>query len=190
MLRSTVLRPSAWVAVGTLAFSGVAAAASDGGFYAALATGNADSDGTTAAFAVDDGDLGLVALLGFALLPSVAIEAGYADFGEVDALGPAGGISVETDGFLLGLRAQLPIGADVFVQGRAGAFLWDVATRTTLPVGPTVGGDDDGVAAYYGLGARWDFAEAWGASVDYTHHETSAFDVDFLAATLYYRFDF
>ena len=68
-------------------------------------------------------------------------------------------------------------------------FLWDVEGEFRFP-GSSGSSANDGEDFYYGIGARWDFADHWGASIDLTRHETDDFDVDFASATLYWDFDF
>jgi len=137
---------------------------------------------------VDDNDTSFKLLGGYAFNPNFMLEGLYTDFGEFTGpqiLGTR--TSIEGDGFGLGVRGEIPLGARFALYGRVGAFFWSADARTVGGVLP-LSVNDSGTDVYFGVGGRLKFNEAVSLFLDFDRFSLDPADVDMW--TLGLEFDF
>lgn len=93
---------------------------------------------------------------------SVAIEAGYIDFGEYGN----NSYNAELDGYTLGVNLGLPITDYVTLFAKGGQLWWDAEVNSIIADGST-----DGNELYYGAGVSFAMSEGWDLRVDYTRYD-------------------
>lgn len=150
------------VAVLAAGFAG-GAAAEDTGFYVGGSVGWAYAEGNPADviddegfdqfgdFNFDDDDFGYKLYAGWQILPILAVEAGYVDFGEIEDDTPISRTRVTTDAWDAFVVGNLPLGFfDIFAK--VGVVSYDV--DYDVDGGSLSFSDDDsGTDPAYGLGA-------------------------------------
>ena len=155
---------------------------------------------------IDDTDTAFKLGVGYRFSEHFAAELGYVDLGEATvsttsanniSIGGTtaslnGSIENDVDGFIVGLRGDIPVYDSVNLFARAGIYVWDAdaSNSGTLTVGgnPVSVEDDDGEDLYFGLGAEYMFSDHFGASIEYTRYDLDIGDADVFSAGLRYFF--
>lgn len=162
-LTSTVLSGLAALA---LAAPAQAATSAYAGLSVGQTTAQVDSNEICPAFGdiqcnIDDSDTGFKLFVGAKLSSNFALEAGFADLGEVrmtgvDSVFGNSSTTTEASALFAAARGIIPVGPDFSLFGKLGAHLWMAdwsLTSTTLS-----GSDDaDGAGFLFGLGGSVTF---------------------------------
>lgn len=110
------------------------------------------------------------------------VEAGYANFGELEGEDDAADADFQADGFEIAALGYLPIGQfSPFIK--VGQLFWESETN----VGP-VSADDDGNDFFFGVGAQYDVNEAFAVRLEANRYEMAEADVDALWASAQLNF--
>ena len=191
-----------------------AANAKDSGWYLGAGVGQVDYDspiseseadanlaynGITGTTSIDDTDTGWKLFGGYQINRNFALELGYVNLGEfgldIDFTAPVAGsanASIEVDGFALSGLGILPIGDKFGVFGRVGAYAWEANADATVSVSGigtvSLSDDEDGTDFFYGIGAKYDFMENFGARVEWERYDIDGDDVDLISGSLVYIF--
>ena len=116
------------------------------------------------------------------------LEAGYHSFGtfdeELDIGGVLSDVSVEADGYTLGAALGFPLGENLSLFGRAGAFFWDANADVNNITLATP--EDENL--YYGAGADFKVSERLSLIGDWTRYELDETDSDVISIGIRYRF--
>lgn len=204
------------VAASVAALMGTATTASAESWYVFGDVGQSDYDlgapGT--GFTVDETDTMYNIGLGYRFNENFAVEVGYTDLGEASIATTApvsgtlfgsnfsadGRADIETDGFFLGLRGDLPVSDSVNLFAKAGLINWesDVTFTGTFTLGAdsfsgTAGAElADGTDPYFGFGADWKLSENFAINAQYTMYKLDVdgedLDIDGLTVGLSYAF--
>ncbi len=137
----------------------LSAAAEDTGFYFGGSVGWAyqESDFGNAFDELgdinfDDDDFGWKGFVGWEILPVLAIEGGYVDFGEVDNRADRVRSTISSDGWDAFLVGNLPLGfIDLFAK--IGVISYNSDVKFNLDTGDSVSDDDSSTDPAYGVGA-------------------------------------
>lgn len=175
-MRNTLLSLSVAAVLGLTAFG---AHAQDTGAYIGAGVGQAFVDEG----AYDDEDTAYSVFGGYQFHRNFALEAGYTDFGklEADAAAPA----LEASSVSLAAVGILPFTERFSGYAKAGIQRWDL--DDALP-GLTGTLDDSGTDALYGAGVQYRFNDRLALRAEYTRSEIEDIDLD--TAQLQLRFDF
>jgi uncharacterized repeat protein (TIGR01451 family) len=215
--RAVVAGTAALVLASSLAFVPRAEA---GNWYAGVSAGSTDlgtsseeyrdalsgAGITPRAVSLDDSDSGFKAFGGYSFNEYFAIEAGYADLGEVESsfatTVPPNAVdsTVRTaanvhpyfaGGATLALVGKVPVGDRVELFAKGGAFMWD-NTEVDLEVvsGATFSTslDRDGSDAFYGAGVSLDIGAGWRVRGEWERYEIDDQDADFISFGVERRF--
>ena len=116
---------------------------------------------------------------GYWFNPNFAAEAFYTNLGEDSS----DGASTKLDGFGVGVVGKKNFGPDntgFFIDGRAGAL----HAKTDVRLAGLGSDSDHSTKPYVGVGAGYDFSQAFGVSLNYDYHRADAFGGDATAKTL------
>lgn len=177
--------------ISVLGLSGAALAATeDRGFYFGTGAGEAEAKDAEDFGLRDDTETAFRLFGGYEFSRYLAAEVGYVDFGHYSGSiptieGPAR-TRIGLDGFSVGLRPQLELGRNWFVQAQLGAFIWDADAVVDGAIG-RFRETDNGKDPYWGIGVGRSFAGTWRLSGEWTRFETDESDVDFLNLAMSYR---
>jgi OOP family OmpA-OmpF porin len=163
----------------TLGAAAFGANAQDKGFYAGAGVGQSFVDEG----AYDDEDTAFSLFGGYQFNKYFGLEAGYADFGKIEANGA--GPALEGDSAYLTAVGTLPITDRFSAYAKAGLHRWNV--DTALP-GLTGNNDDSGSDPTYGVGMQYRFTDRVALRGEYSRFEVEDLDADL--AQLQVRFDF
>ena len=163
----------------TLGAAAFGANAQDKGFYAGAGVGQSFVDEG----AYDDEDTAFSVFGGYQFNKYFGLEAGYADFGKIEAEGT--GAAFEGDSAYLTAVGTLPITDRFSAYAKAGLHRWNV--DTALP-GLTGNNDDSGSDPTYGVGVQYRFTDRVALRGEYSRFEIEDLDADL--AQLQVRFDF
>ena len=162
----------------TLGAAAFGAQAQDRGFYAGAGAGQSfvDEQG------YDDEDTAFAVFGGYQVNRYFGVEAGYADFGEIepDTVGP----ELEADTGYLVAVGSLPISDSFSAYAKAGLHRWNLDAE--LP--GLAHSDDSGSDPTYGLGLQYRFTDHVALRGEYSRFEIEDADADL--AQLQVRFDF
>ncbi|MGI9343365.1 MAG: outer membrane beta-barrel protein [Gammaproteobacteria bacterium] len=144
-----VLAPGvAWAAEGDLPYR-------TSGFYLGLGAGYSDLELKAQPVNVSGGDFGYKAFAGYrfprAFLPwgiNIALEAAWADLGEVTDDAPGARLALAVDGFVGSIVGYVPITHRFELFGKAGAYVWDAE----LAANGVTQDKDDGTDLALGVG--------------------------------------
>lgn len=164
----------------TLGAAAFSANAQDTGFYAGAGVGQSFVDEQ----AYDDEDTAFSVFGGYQFNRYFALEAGYADFGKVEAEGGVGPDLEANAGYLTAV-GSVPITDNFSAYAKAGFHRWDLDADLPGVVG---NGDDSGSDPTYGLGAQYRFTDRVALRGEYNRFEVEDTDVDL--AQVQVRFDF
>ena len=163
-------------------------ASAESGFFFGGSIGAATLDDTFDGFGVDTDSTSFRLNAGWQFSDSFALEAGYHDFGkfdeELDIGGVLSDVDLRADGYTLGLTAGIPMGQNLSLFGRAGAFIWEGEARLD---GFSVEGFDD-ENLYYGGGASFKVSEQLSLIGDWTRYELDETESDVISIGFRYRF--
>lgn len=165
-------------AILSLAAIGAAQAAEPAGFYLGAGAGQAMVDEG----ALDDEDTAFTGFAGYQFNRYFGLEAGYADFGEVEVSGVPGA-RVEADATYLVAVGSVPFTDRFSGYAKAGYSDWDAEASVAGLVA-----DDSGNDPTYGLGLQYRFTDHLALRGEYSRFELEDTDVDLAQAQL--RFDF
>ena len=173
--------------VSTLAAAPLTASA-DSGFFFGGSVGAATLDDNIDTFALDTDSTSFRLNAGWQFSDFLAIEAGYHDFGKFDESLDLGGVlsdvNLRADGYTLGATANIPLGANLSLLGRAGAFIWEGDARVD---GLRIEGFDD-ENLYYGAGADFKVSDKFSLIGDWTRYELDDTESDVISIGFRYRF--
>ena len=175
------------VLASTLAAAPLTASA-DSGFFVGGSVGAATLDDRIDTFALDTDSTSFRLNAGWQFSDFLAIEAGYHDFGkfdeEVDLGGILSDVNLRADGYTLGLTTSIPLGSNLSLFGRAGAFIWEGDARVD---GLRIEGFDD-ENLYYGAGADFKVSDRFALIGDWTRYELDDTESDVISIGFRYRF--
>ena len=162
----------------TLGAAAFGAQAQDQGFYAGAGVGQSFVDEGI----YDDEDTAFSVFGGYQFNRYFALEAGYADFGkiEADVLAP----ELEADSAYLTAVGSLPITEQFSAYAKAGFHAWNLDAE--LP--GLIDSDDSGTDPTYGVGLQYRFTDLIALRGEYSRFEVEDADADL--AQLQVRFDF
>lgn len=173
--------------VSTLAAAPLTASA-DSGFFLGGSLGAATLDDDIDTFALDADSTSFRINAGWQFSDFLAIEAGYHDFGKFDETLDLGGVlsdvDLRADGYTLGATANIPLGSNLSLFGRAGAFIWEGDARVD---GLRIEGFDD-ENLYYGAGADFKVSDRLSLIGDWTRYELDDTESDVISIGLRFRF--
>ena len=166
-------------------FTGVASAAGYIGASAGITTVDVCDDVTAVlpGLNCDDEDTGLKVFGGFKANQNFAIEALWADLGEVSASAGGTTATVGVDGFGIAAVGMIPLGEKFGVFGKVGAFMWDASGG-----GAASGLSEDGTDLMFGAGVNWNFTEKVGLRAEWERFDIDGDDVDFLSVGVQFNF--
>jgi hypothetical protein len=151
--------------------------------------------------AVNIGDLdrnGYRLFAAFRLNANWAVEAGYADLGEVSATAsatvPAGeaeayasalldSLPASASGFEASLHYRYPLGRDFALSARAGAWRWENEQRVTFG-DQRLNASPDGTDLLFGVAIEWSPARQWDVGLEASRYRVDDETLDVLAANL------
>lgn len=179
MIKNNKMLPSFLLAaaLGTTAFT--AQAAEDAGFYSGFGVGQALVDER----AYDDEDTAFSALGGYQFNRYFALEAGYADLGEIEP--EVAGRALEASTVYFTAVGIVPFSSRFSGYAKAGIQRWDLDTALPGLVGT---GDDSGSDPTYSLGLQYRLTDAFALRGEYSRFEIEDLDADL--AQVQVRFDF
>jgi OOP family OmpA-OmpF porin len=164
--------------------------------------------GYTAVSDMDDTDTGWKLFGGYEFTENWAVEGAYVDLGDVttDTVvtnGPPGWTPQDfvnaaatkhpysVDGFTITGKGTYPFGNGFTAFAKLGLFAWDADIKVKcVGCSPAAKApdDEDGVDFTGGLGVGYDFANNFGVRAEWERFTTDRDDVDFLSASVLYRF--
>ncbi|TWI01860.1 opacity protein-like surface antigen [Luteimonas cucumeris] len=156
-----------------------AQAADEPGFYLGAGVGQSFVDEA----AYDDEDTAFSAFGGYQFNRYFGIEAGYADFGKLQASGA--GRALEANAAYLTAVGTVPFTEQFSGYAKAGFQRWDL--DNAIP-SLTRSSDDSGSDPTYGLGLQYRFNDKVALRGEYSRFEVEDIDLDL--AQLQVRFDF
>lgn len=163
-------------------------ASADSGFFVGGSVGSATLDDSIDTFALDADSTSFRLNAGWQFSDFLAIEAGYHDFGKFDEEFDLGGVltdvDLRADGYTLGLTTSIPMGSNLSLFGRLGAFAWEGDARVD---GLRIEGFDD-ENLYYGAGADFKVTERLSLLGDWTRYELDDTESDVISIGFRYRF--
>ena len=168
-----------FAAIAGLVLATPAMAADDGGFYVGAGIGSFGVD--VGGFSADD--MGYKVLGGWMFNPYIGAELEYIDGGTAED----GGVEIDTSGFNASLLGAYPIGDQFSVFAKVGMLFWDA----DFDFGDSElgSGSDDGEDFSWGVGAGFDFTDAFGVIVEYQGFEIEDTDtVDMFSASVLWKF--
>jgi OmpA-OmpF porin, OOP family len=163
----------------TLGAAAFGAHAQDKGFYAGAGVGQSFVDEGV----FDDEDTAFSVFGGYQFNPYFGLEAGYADFGKIEATGV--GAALEADTAYLTAVGSLPITDNFSAYAKAGFHSWNLDSE--LP-GLVSNSDESGTDPTYGLGVQYRFTDHVALRGEYSRFEVEDADADL--AQVQVRFDF
>jgi hypothetical protein len=191
---ATASAESAWY--GGLQFGPVRGDVSEGDVNARLADAGYD---VTATFADLKRNAWRV-YAGYQLMPHLAIEAGYTDFGEVRARleGNVADITAflasanqlhphSAKGLEVSLHGLYPVTQRISIGGRGGILRWRSSYLATNLDGEFNRFNDDGAGAFLGAGVEFAVHRALSVGVDWTHYRIAGESIDFTGFGVSYR---
>ena len=175
--RNILSRTLLAVVIGAAAF-GAQAADDQARFYAGAGVGQSFVDES----GINDEDTAFSAFAGYQFNRYFSLEAGYADFGELEANGTPVGLEASSAYFTA--VGSVPFTDRLSGYAKAGVHRWDL--DTALP--GLTGAEDSGSDPTYGLGLQYRFTDSVALRGEYSRFEIEDADVDL--AQLQVRFDF
>lgn len=164
------------VLFGAAAFG--AQAAENKGFYAGAGAGQSYVDEG----AYDDEDTAFSVFGGYQFNRYFGLEAGYADFGKLQA--DVAASDLEADAAYLTAVASVPVTDKFSAYAKAGFQRWNLDAPVT-----TVGTvDDSGTDPTYGVGVQYRFNDAFALRGEYSRFEIEDADLDLAQVQLRYDF--
>jgi len=163
-------------------------AMADSGFILAGSIGSSTLEENFEGFGIDTNTTAWRFTAGWQFGDYFTLEAGYHDFGRFDQrfdLGDAVAIvAVEADGYTVGATLGLPVGDNLILFARGGAFIWEAEARLDnrnfdFP---------EDTNPYYGAGADFKVTRRLSLVGDWTRYELDAAASDVISLGFRYRF--
>lgn len=160
----------------------------DSGFVLAGSIGSSTLDESFEGFGIDTSTTAWRFTAGWQFSDYFTLDAGYHNFGQFDQrfdLGDAIAIvSVEADGYTVGATLGLPVGENLTLFARGGAFIWEAEARLDnrnfdFP---------EDTNPYYGAGADFKVTRRLSLVGDWTRYELDAAESDVISLGFRYRF--
>jgi OOP family OmpA-OmpF porin len=186
MLQRKIKQVMAGLLVLTLcSFTGIASAGGYVGAGAGITTVDVcdDINGAFPGLSCDDEDTGFKIFGGYKANEHFAIEALWADLGEVSVSGPGGSLSLSVDGFGAAAVGILPLNEKFGLFGKIGMFMWDISGG-----GLASGASDDGTDIMFGAGVNWNLTQKFGLRAEWERFDVDGDDVDFLSIGAQFNF--
>jgi PKD repeat protein len=191
--------------------------AQDTDWYGGLGGGTSSADYDAASFPpdmaalghtvsnvnIDDGGTGWKIFGGYNFNEYFAAELAYVDLGEVSAsfdvvtndvsqmfVDAAGLLPVSGDGYSVSLLGRYPLGERGAIFAKVGGYFWE-ADLDVSATGNVIGSGSssiDGTDVGYGIGGDYNFSGNFGLRLEWERYALDKNDVDFLSASLLYRF--
>lgn len=157
-MKPTYPHLAALTAAALFALSAAPVSAAENGFYIGGSIGSSlvededdiDIGDEVERFDLDDDDFGWKGYVGFQILPFLALEGGYVDFGEVKGDTTSFTVNTEIDGWNAFVVGKIPI-AFVDVFAKLGIISWDLDVSLDPDADDNFSSSDEDVA--YGIGA-------------------------------------
>jgi opacity protein-like surface antigen len=166
------------LSVALCAFTGVAHADNDSGFYAGAGVGqfnvniNDISDVDNAVEKLDDSDTSWKAFVGWRFNPFISLEAAYIDFGKpgdnFNATGTSGNYELGVSGFAPYVVGTLPLGP-IELFAKLGYYYYDVDVKVNIdqPTAPDIDSSHSKSDVIYGAGVGITLFEHLNARLEY-----------------------
>lgn len=137
----------------------------------------------------EDSEIGFGISGGYQFNEFFAAELGARFASGFDATVSSGGSSFDADtdfqSFSVGGRANLPLGANFALTGKAGFHFWDQEVNVD---GSSLQFSEDGTDPYFGAGAELLVSEEIGIRAEYTRFTGEETDADLISASAVIRF--
>ena len=138
---------------------------------------------------IDDSDTQWEVYGGWRLLKFVALEAGYADMGQVSAASTidTSSVSMSAAGLSVSALGVLPVGNfDLFAK--MGYLYWDADLSIFDEALGQIDTGDDGDDTVIGAGVVWNYPGPGAARLEYEQTQIGSLDIDSVAAGLSFMF--
>ena len=146
----------------------VGAAELPDGWYLGGALGSVNVDSSAARTGAEDASFNLYG--GYQFGRGIALEAGYVDFGDLDARpGPLMGIGrtrIKASGFAFAAAGRIPLGRSFDFEAKLGAFFWDGDSSV-----PGVFTDPGTINPYGALGLGWNATDRIALTASWTYYD-------------------
>jgi OOP family OmpA-OmpF porin len=180
------------------AFIALPVAAQDAGVYIGGHIGQASAkdfcDGVGGpGVSCEDSDTAWKALVGYQFNRNFAVELGYINFGEVEARGPGGTVSVEATAFDLMAVGSLPVVDRFSVYGKLGLYRGETDGRANTVL-LTASSSESNTDLTFGFGARFDISRnfavraEWQRYADVGGGDVGEDDIDVISIGALFRF--
>ena len=185
-MKQKVFSKSSMVALLTIGLSILTTAQAEG-LYGQLEIASSsideqiDADGFI--LGLDDSTSAYRIALGYDWSPRVSLEAGYNDFGEVNANLDFGTVEAEADGLELGFVFRWPLSERFSLTGRAGYLWWDAETRVA-----NLSATDSGSDPFLGIGGEFQASERVAVTLGWSRYKLDDIDVDYASLGLRFQF--
>jgi OOP family OmpA-OmpF porin len=169
-------------------------------FYVGGAIGqskaNSACDGSQAYFSsCSETDTGVKIFGGYQINPTWAVEAGYANLGEVTASGRSANASIKMNAFAVSAIGSIPVAQRVLLFGKLGAYSGEVKATGSGSRGRFASVTEHNTDLVYGFGAKWNFAKNLALRAEYERYNNignrntiGESNVDLLSVGLLYKF--
>lgn len=141
--------------------------------FVGMGVGASDIDDSAsingAQVSMDENDVGWKLYGGMLITDNFGFEAGWTDLGDMNA----GGVDIETEGFVAAGLASLPLGEKFSIYGKVGVYFWDQDINTV---------SFDGQDLMYGIGARLRFLDQFHVRLEWERFDTK-FEADLISVT-------
>lgn len=163
-------------------------ALADSGFILAGSIGSSTLEEEFEGFGIDTRTTAWRVSAGWQFSDYFAVEAGYHNFGDFDQRVDLGdvvaSVAVEADGYTLGATLGLPLGDNLTLFARGGAFIWEAEARLD---NSNFDFPQD-TNPYYGAGADFKVTRRLSLVGDWTRYELDAAESDVISLGFRYRF--
>lgn len=155
------------------------------------------SMGITATSTTDDEDSGWKVFTGYRIMKYLAVEAAYANLGEVSAdvvtTAPVAGtanVQLENTAITLSALGILPLNDKFSLFARLGLNVWDteVSASGSGSGGGTYSDSEDGTGVVYGLGAAFHLTPNLNLRAEWERYDFDGSDLDFMSVGLGWSF--
>lgn len=172
-----------------LLLAALSAGTANAGGYVGIGLGQSTVDicddlKSLGATSCDDEDNAWKLFGGYAFNPNFAIEAGWADFGEVNASDGFIDLNFQSTAFTVDGKVTAPLTEIFSVFAKMGVAFWKVELDV-----PGVGSaDDDGQDFRFGFGGEIDFTPQFAVRAEWERNDFDGTDVDLLSASAILKF--
>lgn len=160
----------------------------DNGLYLGASVGSATLTETFDGVGIDADSTAYRLTLGMQLNDFLGVEGGYQSFGRFTDSVIIGNqvfnTRLQADGFTLGVTGSIPLGRNVSLFGRAGAFFWDGDAR----LDNFTRSRPEDTNSYLGGGATVAFSESLELVGDWTRYQLENTESDVISLGFIFRF--